>query len=149
MKYIVQVLPNELDVRIDNIDINNYKVDQEIYKIFLINIFEDKFWHYVNKVNGDLGDSYYKAKKQNNLLDLMRVDMQAKREYLKAFHETREKFYYVKDKFYSYVYIGQLNTPNELQIIQYDNKEICKLLNDSIKENSKKNKNFVQRLFKI
>ncbi len=104
MKYIVQVLPNELDVRINNIDINNYKVDQEVYKIFLINIFEDKFWHYVNKVNGDLGDSYYKAKKENNLLDLMRVDMQAKREYLKAFHETREKFYYVKDKFYSYVW---------------------------------------------
>ena len=139
MKIIVREYPNELDKHFSKIEnIDNFLLDKETYEYFLFKIYDKGLKKFVKEKDTELGniveltmEEYLNLgnNKEKAAFEYSRAMFKVEREYTSIYNNQRKKFYEYKNHIYSFTYMGMTNSPNEINLIRHDIKDVSILLN--------------------
>ena len=131
--------PNKLDKHFSKIEnIDNILLDKETYEYFLFKIYDKGLKKFVKEKDIELGNiveltmkEYINLgkNKEKAAFEYSKAMFKVEREYTSLYNNQRKKFYDYNNHIYSFTYMGMTNSPNEINLIRHDIKDVSLLLN--------------------
>lgn len=129
MKIVVQLEPDDVELLLNEVDSNDFIVDQEAFCYFRDEVFIKEMEVLIKKITKNKwketeGVSDYEAvKNQYNNQRLIN-------KYYPKYNRRRKKYHLYKGNIYFFEFVGFMNVTNEIQLILLEPEDIEYLLNE-------------------
>jgi len=144
MKIVVQLLTDEIELCLNELEADDFVIEQETFVYFRDEIFINGIRKFIkNKYNVDFKetDKGSKAEQVENWYENQEIIIK----YLKTFNKQRHKYYLFKGKIYAYRFMGWDNIANEISLFQYDIEDLVTLCNTLVGKKDIKHEIFLRK----